>query len=128
MMWTSGRRHLATLALGLALGVFVGCGSGDEAPDVSGNSIEGAELFEANCAACHGSNLRGTSKGPSLLSIVYEPSHHGDNAFRSAIAAGAPQHHWAFGNMPPIPGLNGDEVTAIISYVRKVQDKEGFDR
>lgn len=30
--------------------------------------------------------------------------------------------------MPPIPGLNGDEVTAIISYVRKVQDKEGFDR
>lgn len=126
--WPVGPRHVAVLALSLSLLAFAGCGNSDEASEVAGKSTEGAALFDANCAACHGSNLRGTSKGPSLLSSFYEPNHHGDQAFRSAIAAGSPQHHWTFGNMPPVPGLNDDEVTAIISYVRTIQDREGFDR
>ena len=66
----------------------------------------GAELYEANCAGCHGSDLRGTDRGPSHLSEVYEPSHHGDGAFQVAILAGSPQHHWDFGAMPPVEGLD----------------------
>jgi hypothetical protein len=59
---------------------------------------------------------------------VYEPNHHGDDAFRSAINAGARQHHWTFGDMEPINGLSDAEVTDIISYVRAEQERQGFEQ
>ncbi len=111
------------------------CGSSGDSSTEGGSSAgdavtstAGKQLFEANCAVCHGADLRGTDSGPSLLSIVYEPSHHGDDAFRSAIANGSVQHHWDFGNMPPVPGLSDTEADEIIAYVREVQTREGFDR
>ncbi|MDH3302817.1 MAG: cytochrome c [Acidimicrobiia bacterium] len=81
-----------------------------------------------NCASCHGADLRGTDKGPSQLSIVYEPNHHPDDAYRSAIANGAPQHHWTFGNMPPIGGLDSEEVEAVIAFIRSEQERQGFEQ
>jgi mono/diheme cytochrome c family protein len=93
----------------------------------SEQTAEGEELYQANCASCHGADLRGTNKGPSLLSIVYEPGHHGDDAFRSAVANGAAQHHWNFGDMQPVPGLSNSDVDAIIAYVREVQEREGLE-
>jgi mono/diheme cytochrome c family protein len=48
----------------------------------------GELLYAANCAECHGVDLRGTDKGPSHLSEVYEPGHHGDGAFLLAVQAG----------------------------------------
>jgi mono/diheme cytochrome c family protein len=88
----------------------------------------GAELYEANCAECHGSDLRGTDKGPSHLSIIYEPRHHADGAFLFAIQRGSRAHHWPFGDMPPVEGLNEDEIEAIIAFVREQQRVEGFER
>jgi mono/diheme cytochrome c family protein len=88
---------------------------------------EGEALYQTSCASCHGTDLRGTSKGPSHLSVIYEPGHHGDDAFRSAIANGSPQHHWPFGDMPPVEGLSSTEVDAIIAYVRDVQQREGLE-
>lgn len=118
---------LAAVILAL---VAASCG-GDSDDDSSGASAagsgEGAALYGESCAVCHGDDLRGTSRGPSHLSIVYEPGHHSDDAFRSAIANGSPQHHWDFGDMPPVPGLDDDEVEAIIAYVREVQEREGFE-
>jgi len=70
---------------------------------------------------------RGTDRGPSHLSIVYEPNHHGDDAFRSAIANGARQHHWNFGDMAAIPGLDDGQIDAIIAYVRFEQERQGFE-
>ncbi|MEN8239719.1 MAG: cytochrome c, partial [Actinomycetota bacterium] len=32
----------------------------------------GEPLYQASCASCHGTDLRGTDKGPSHLSVVYE--------------------------------------------------------
>lgn len=87
----------------------------------------GAKIYAAKCASCHGSDLRGTRMGPSHLSQVYEPGHHSDESFRAAIAKGAEAHHWSFGDMPPIPGMTPDEVTAVIAYVREVQRREGFE-
>ncbi|HLF62028.1 MAG TPA: cytochrome c [Acidimicrobiia bacterium] len=87
----------------------------------------GAELYAANCAECHGSDLRGTDKGPSHLSIIYEPRHHADGAFVFAIQRGSRAHHWPFGDMPPIEGLNADEIEAIIAFVREQQRVEGFE-
>lgn len=87
----------------------------------------GQELYEQSCAECHGVDLRGTDKGPSHLSVVYEPSHHADGAFLVAVLRGAPAHHWNFGPMPPIDGLDADDVAAITAYVRSVQQREGFE-
>ena len=87
----------------------------------------GAELYSSNCANCHGQDLRGTEQGPSHLSEVYEPSHHGDGAFLAAVSRGSPQHHWNFGPMPPVPGLSAEDVEAIVAFVREQQRLEGFE-
>lgn len=89
--------------------------------------VHGAEVYASSCASCHGADLRGTDKGPSHLSIVYEPSHHGDASFRSAIANGSPQHHWDFGDMDPVDGLSDDDVEAVIAFVRTEQERLGFE-
>jgi mono/diheme cytochrome c family protein len=130
---SAGRRRTAaavtvSTSVTVALALFAAAcsgGSGGTAPAAGSGS--GSELYAANCASCHGSDLRGTERGPSHLSIVYEPNHHGDDSFRSAIAQGAGQHHWNFGDMPPVPGLDDDEVTAIIAFVRAEQQREGFE-
>lgn len=118
------------------LGALAGCGSsGQPAADAAAPAAEaeavgepvGAALYQAKCASCHGADLRGTATGPSHLSQVYEPSHHSDDGFRSAIANGAQQHHWNFGDMASVPGLSTAEVDAIIAYVRDVQTREGFE-
>jgi mono/diheme cytochrome c family protein len=124
----------------LALG-GVACG-GDDAEEAEARSVDtsapegtagavdlalGEEVYQANCAECHGADLRGTDKGPSHLSIVYEPDHHPDAAFVAAISQGSTAHHWDFGDMPPVEGLDEDEVASVIAYVRSVQDSEGFE-
>ena len=87
----------------------------------------GEILYQANCATCHGTDLRGTATGPSHLSIVYEPNHHGDIAFVLAAKNGVQAHHWSFGNMAPVPGLSDDDLAAIVAYVREIQRIEGFE-
>lgn len=110
----------ATLAL-------AACGTGPGSDPGAEQDATGADLYASNCASCHGSDLRGTDRGPSHLSVVYKLDHHGDDGFRAAIASGSAQHHWNFGDMPPVEGLNSDEVDQIISYVRSVQEREGFE-
>lgn len=110
----------------------VGC-SGDgsdstaESTPTSPSTPDGAKLYAQNCASCHGADLRGTDKGPSHLSQVYEPGHHSDSSFRAAIAQGVTAHHWTFGDMEPVTGLDSAEVDAIIAYIRDQQSAEGFE-
>lgn len=87
----------------------------------------GELLYAASCAECHGADLRGTDRGPSHLSVVYEPGHHSDGAFLVAVLSGSPQHHWDFGPMPPVPGLSEEDVEAIVAFVRDTQRQEGFE-
>lgn len=87
----------------------------------------GEQVYASACASCHGIDLKGTSKGPPHLSKIYEPGHHSDASFELAIANGSRAHHWDFGDMPPVPGLNDEEVAAVIAYVREVQEREGFE-
>lgn len=105
------------------------CGSDTSNPQAAaGASGQGAEVYASSCASCHGTDLRGTDKGPSQLSIVYEPNHHGDDSYRSAIANGAPQHHWSFGDMTPVEDLTDDDVEAVIAYIRSEQQRRGFEQ
>jgi mono/diheme cytochrome c family protein len=87
----------------------------------------GEPLYQASCAECHGSDLRGTDLGPSHLSNVYEPNHHGDAAFVLAARNGVQAHHWPFGDMAPVPGLSDDDLEAIVAYVREYQRTHGFE-
>lgn len=109
------------------------CGDGGSADD-TGIPVQnpqlvetGAALYEATCAECHGADLRGTDTGPSHLSRVYEPGHHGDAAFFLAVLQGSRQHHWRFGDMEPIDGLTQADVEAIVAFVRETQRIEGFE-
>lgn len=124
------RRTLLHSALVVAVAVVVTAACGDDSSSTvaPATDLDGAGLYSASCASCHGADLSGTDRGPSHLSIVYEPSHHPDDAFRSAIANGAAQHHWNFGPMPPVGGLSDDEVDAIIAFVRAEQERLGFER
>lgn len=129
MTTTSRRRwHAPALgALALTTGLALGACGGDDGGKDAGSASGGAALYEQNCASCHGGDLRGTDRGPSHLSQVYEPGHHPDAAFRAAITQGARAHHWDFGDMPPVAGLDDAEIDAIIGYVREQQDTHGFE-
>lgn len=87
----------------------------------------GEPLYQQYCASCHGADLRGTAVGPSQLSVVYEPNHHGDMAYFLAVRNGVRQHHWPFGDMPPIAGLSDSEVEQIVAFVREQQRINGFE-
>jgi len=95
-------------------------------PDFTADAQIGRVLFSANCAKCHGANLRGTGKGPPFLDKAYRPGHHGDMAFHLAASTGVKQHHWKFGDMPPVAGVSGEDVANIIAYVRLEQKKVGI--
>jgi len=129
------RRRGAIVAVAVTTALTVSACGGNGADEQADGSTgappaelaTGAAVYAASCASCHGTDLRGTERGPSHLSKVYEPSHHGDDAFRRAIAQGSPQHHWGFGDMPPVSDLSPDEVSAVIAYIRDVQSREGFE-
>jgi len=89
--------------------------------------VKGASLFAANCAACHGQEAMGTSHGPPLINRIYEPSHHDDFSFYRAVSEGSHQHHWQFGDMPPVPGVNFEDTSHIIAWVRQQQRKAGIE-
>ena len=85
----------------------------------------GEQLFDRNCAGCHGPKAGGTDKGPPLAHRTYEPSHHSDQSFHLAVRNGVAAHHWRFGNMPPQPQVTEPDVRAIVGYVRWVQRETG---
>ena len=88
---------------------------------------DGAALFASHCAACHGAGAVGTDQGPPLVHRIYEPGHHGDEAFYRAVSEGVRGHHWPFGDMAPVPGVSREDVGSIIAYVRGLQRAAGIE-
>jgi mono/diheme cytochrome c family protein len=119
-----------TLAMAIAV-LLVACAGDNVEPETIvplAADADGSTVYEARCASCHGTDLGGTDKGPSQLSIVYEPGHHGDDAYRSAIRNGAQQHHWGFGAMPVIESITDEQIEAVISYIRGEQQRLGLEQ
>ncbi|WP_108665722.1 c-type cytochrome [Euzebya rosea] len=121
------RAHLTATVL---LVLLAGC-AGTPSTDVSADGATadvavGEELYQANCAQCHGVDLRGTDQGPPHLDAVYLPNHHADISFFLAVRDGVRPHHWNFGPMPSIDGLSDDDVTDIVAYVRAQQQAAGL--
>ncbi len=120
LLWGSGVVGLAAIAM---------VGSHFLPGDLSagaGQIQQGKLAYLDNCASCHGADLKGTRQGPPFIHKVYEPSHHGDEAFYRAAANGVRAHHWRFGDMPPVSGVTRDQVGDIIAYIREQQRKSGI--
>ena len=95
---------------------------------LSARAQSGKRLFDEHCVTCHGPSAVGQEGlGPPLVHIVYEPGHHGDEAFQRAVAIGVRRHHWPFDHMPPVEGLSRDEVALIVAYIRELQRANGID-
>ena len=146
-----GRHLVSAMAVAVVLLAIVGCGeesatqdattqqpvteqalvttpaSSDTArPALSDMARAGEELFNANCSVCHGVNASGTIQGPTLIDRIYHPGHHSDFSFRNAASKGVRQHHWSFGDMPPVATVSADDVEMIICYVRELQRANGI--
>ena len=124
----------AALAIAIIMALSAaGCASGDGA-NGRGESVDvvnpdadnGAALFAASCALCHGERGVGTQTGPPLVHRIYEPGHHSDDSFRNAMKNGVVSHHWNFGNMPARPELSDGDIEDIIAYVRAIQREAGI--
>ncbi|MBI3805905.1 MAG: cytochrome c [Nitrospirae bacterium] len=117
----------------LGLGLLAACDSSapSKPPSVGGGPVPaefqtGETKFNANCSLCHGKQAVGTDHGPPLVHKVYEPNHHGDQAFQYAAANGVRSHHWEFGNMPKIDAVTPADVDQIVKYVRWLQRQAGI--
>lgn len=121
-------RRIALAAFAVAGLLAAGCGSDgpEPAPQPSGVADDGRTVFAASCAGCHGVAGRGTPNGPPLVDRIYEPSHHSDAAFVLAVRRGSPEHHWGFGDMPPVQGIDDRELADTIAYVRRLQQDAGI--
>lgn len=95
-------------------------------PDLSANARAGEQVFNANCVLCHGPNASGTNLGPPLVHKIYEPGHHQDFSFQSAVRNGVPAHHWPYGNMLPVPAVSDEDIPNIICYIRELQRANGI--
>lgn len=126
-----GTTKLLTVAVVVSLTAVVAACQGGASSNPASTQVADAEvpvefadgkrLYDTHCARCHGVHAAGTGRGPSFLSKVYEPSHHGDPAFLLAPKRGVTAHHWGFGNMPPVPGVSDEDVAKIVGYVRWAQ-------
>jgi mono/diheme cytochrome c family protein len=115
----------------VGVGLLVACDSSQPTQAVVGGPVPtefqaGETTFNANCAACHGKQAAGTDHGPPLVHKVYEPNHHGDQAFQRAAANGVQAHHWQFGNMPKIESVTPGDVDQVVKYVRWLQRQAGI--
>ena len=73
-----------------------------------------------------GVNAEGALQGPTLIDSIYKPGHHSDFSIRAAVRQGVQQHHWSFGDMPPVSGVSSDDVEKIICYIREMQQANGI--
>ena len=127
----NGRRR--RLGWGAVALFAAGCGGRDAEvarrlatlPPTPAEYRAGEQLYNRNCAGCHGSRAAGTTHGPPLAHRVYVPGHHSDQAFYLAAHNGVAAHHWRFGNMPPQPQVSAADMAAVVAYVRWVQREAG---
>ena len=96
-------------------------------PELDAVETDGALAYARHCAVCHGENGAGRAGvGPPLVHVIYEPSHHPDEAFIVAVQLGVRAHHWRFGDMPRQPQVSEDETMQIIAYIRALQRANGI--
>lgn len=107
------------LVLGVACTVvsaWVGAGCGADRPS---NEFErGRGVYEVNCAQCHGQDLAGTDRGPSLFAAISGPAQMTDDEFAYIVRNGVDNERWNSGPMPGNGAISDEQIEAIVAYVR----------
>lgn len=116
----SGRRSplasVALIAIGLLAtgGAYALMSSSASATTTEASTqltTQGAKLFQANCATCHGLNLEGTKEGPSLLGVGAASVDFQVGTGRMPAAASGPQEE----QKPP--QFTSEETQALATFV-----------
>lgn len=90
--------------------------------DGPGTALErGERIYAANCAQCHGADLTGNERGPSLLLEVYGSDELADADIADAIRNGAEQRLFEFGPMAGNGALSDQQIDAVVAFVRAEQ-------
>ena len=99
---------LVILVMTIAVGLFI------LIPNLSWAADDGASLYKAKCAACHGADAAGkpAAKIPSLISDDAKKA--SDDEVVKAVAEKA-KHPATVKSLPP------DQVKQIVSYIRTLQ-------
>jgi mono/diheme cytochrome c family protein len=90
-------------------------------PNLSWAADDGAGLYKAKCAACHGADLAGkpAAKAPSLISDDAKKVSDADLTDMIANGGKEKKAMHAFANK----GVTPDQVKMIVSYIREAQKK-----
>lgn len=108
------------LSAAVTVGVAsIGAACGADGPTTT--LQRGEAVYGANCAQCHGGDLAGTDRGPSLLEPVYGPDQLSDDEFADAIRNGVDEALWEFGPMPANGAISDAQIEAILTFVRAQQ-------
>jgi ubiquinol-cytochrome c reductase cytochrome c subunit len=119
----AGRRHpLASVALitigllstGGAYALFTSTASADTATVHQSVVDDGAKLFAANCATCHGMHLQGTTEGPTLVGVGGAAVEFQVSTGRMPLAASGPQAE----EKPP--QFSETQVEELAAYVASI--------
>ena len=75
---------------------------------------DGAALYKAKCATCHGADAAGkpAMKAPSLISDEVKKM---SDAELAAAITGTAKHP------APVKGLSADDAKAVVTYIRTLQ-------
>ena len=117
---------MSAVAVRLLLGVTITLASASLAAacgaDGPTSAIDlGEGIYGANCAQCHGNDLTGTDRGPSLLQPLYGPDQLPDAQVANAIRNGVEEELWEFGPMPANGAITDAQVDAILAFIRAEQ-------
>lgn len=90
-------------------------------PNLSWAADDGAALYKAKCAMCHGADLAGkpAAKIPSLVSDDAKKASDADLTDMIANGGKDKKTSHAYSNK----GVTADQVKAIVSYIREAQKK-----
>ena len=87
----------------------------------------GREIYKANCVACHGESGKGDGPGAGVLKPP--PRDHTDRAYMSKLSDKEIGDTIQMGGamkgkplMPSHPQLRGDDLAAIVAYVRSLSE------
>ena len=106
---------IAVLILTIAVALFI------LIPNLSWAGDDGATLYKAKCAACHGVDAAGkpAAKIPSLVSDEAKKMSEADLTDAIANGGKSKKATHAFSQK----GLGPDQIKMVISYIRELQKK-----
>jgi mono/diheme cytochrome c family protein len=90
-------------------------------PNLSWAADDGAAIYKAKCAACHGADLAGkpAAKIPSLVSDGAKKTSDADLTDMIASGGKDKKAMHAFANK----GVTSDQIKMVVSYIREAQKK-----